>query len=253
MTSWNLSLVSALLYLLVAAAAGEPSCDNVEDFGSCANDAGNFCPSGVPCSCKNGKAFCSCPFYRGPNGNYWYLGNKCNQVWSTLDLIVVAVFPGVALAFVVAVTAQLIHFCKTKPPKNKTEKEKKTKSERKTTETHENKSFDPQEGSRSINPDPPQNTERPQSPIPRLNYYSDAPSAGYSEVRPQNQYNGYRGPEPDYPNYEPRGPQYSRFSGPPLPPDDYQQRSPEPYPPNAAWAQRSFHFGRPQVKTYNDY
>ncbi|XP_069841768.1 uncharacterized protein [Dendropsophus ebraccatus] len=246
MTSWNLSLVSALLYVLVAVAAGEPSCDNVEDFGSCTGDVRTFCPSGVPCSCKSGRPFCSCPYYKGPNGNYWYMGHKCDQLWSTLDMIVVAVFPGVALAFVVAVTAQLIHFCKTKP------KKKTNKSEQKTTETHVNKSFDPQEEPIRPNPTRSQDIEQP-SRLPRINYYSDEPPArgysGYFDERKQSQYNGYRNPEPDYPSYEPQGAQYSRFSGPVLPPSDYNQRPPEPNRPNAAWADRSFHFSRPQVVT----
>ncbi|XP_053330039.1 protein SSXT-like [Spea bombifrons] len=107
---------AVICYLLVMAAA-EPQCENVEDFGSCAGDPNNFCPPDIQCVCRDATPYCSCPYYRGPNGNYWYMGEKCDQLWNTLDLILVTVLPAVSLAFVVGVVAQLIHYCKTKPSK----------------------------------------------------------------------------------------------------------------------------------------
>ncbi|KAM3910522.1 uncharacterized protein RB166_019370 [Leptodactylus fuscus] len=275
MTSWNFSLFSAFLYFLVAATAGQPSCNNVEDFGRCTGDTDGFCHSDIPCSCKGGQPFCSCPFYRGPNGNYWYLGKKCDHLWSTLDMIVVAVFPGVALAFVVAITAQLIHFCKTKP-QNKTVKEPKKKSERKTTNTHQNEAFIPEEVARNQYPNIPRingleqvqpKIQAPQWDVPaaeapnprRMNYYNDMPparrSTNYFSEREQPQNFGFKLPEQDYDGYDLRGqkqnqPQNSRFM---IPPADYQQRGPEPSTHNAAWTNQSFSFARPQVRSNFDY
>jgi type III secretory pathway component EscS len=40
------------------------------------------------------------------------MGAKCDQLWSTLDLILVATLPGIGLALIVGVTIQTIHFCK---------------------------------------------------------------------------------------------------------------------------------------------
>ncbi|XP_075692733.1 uncharacterized protein LOC142659970 isoform X2 [Rhinoderma darwinii] len=272
MSSRDLWLFSSLLCLVVAAAAvGEPSCADVEDFGICGGATGDFCPRDIACSCKAGRPFCSCPNYRGPNGNYWYLGEKCDQLWSTLDMIAMCVFPGVALAFVVGVTAQLIHFCKTKP-KSKTEKEPKKKSERETTNTHQNQAFIPEvpprnqyeERSRGnvIVQAPPTvqtaqwNVPAAEPPNPRrLTYYSEEPSVNqstnYFERRQQSQNTGFRLPEQDY---EPRGQQqYSRFSAATHHPDDHQQRAPEPSSSNTGWANRPFSFGRPQLKTTYDY
>ncbi|KAM5145683.1 uncharacterized protein ACMZJ9_013057 [Mantella aurantiaca] len=129
------------------------SCDGVTEFGSCNGDTGGFCPKGIECTCKGGHAFCNCPNYRGPNADYWYMGEKCDQLWSTWDLVIMAVFPGVALSFVVAVIAQWIHYCKT-TAKIKTQQERKSKSERQTTETHLNQTFQSEEpGHNSRYPD----------------------------------------------------------------------------------------------------
>jgi len=45
---------------------------------------------------------------------YWYMGPKCNQLWNTLDLILVTVLPAVALVFLVVVISQCVHYCKGK-------------------------------------------------------------------------------------------------------------------------------------------
>ncbi|XP_044124893.1 uncharacterized protein LOC122919773 [Bufo gargarizans] len=274
MTSWSLSLASALLCFLVSVAVGEPSCEGVEDFGRCAGDKGDFCPRDIDCSCKSGRPFCSCPFYTGPNGNYWYLGEKCDHLWSTLDMIVIAVFPAAALAFVVAVTAQLIHFCKTKP-KSKKVKEPKRKSEREAIITHQNQAFIPEAspgnqyteqslGDFLTKSQPKAETSQWNAPAAKapkpygLKYYSDmAPadqSSSYIDGRQQPQYNDQRVPEQDYPSYEPRGQQqYSRFSGAMIPPADYQDKGPELSSPNAGWTNRPYSFGRPQVRSGYDY
>ncbi|XP_073445998.1 uncharacterized protein [Dendrobates tinctorius] len=266
----KLGLVSALLYL-VTVATGEPSCADVEDFGHCTGDTGDFCPSGIACSCRSSRPFCSCPYYTGPNGNYWYLGEKCDQLWSTLDMIVICVFPAVALAFIVAVTAQLIHFCKMKPY-SKTVKVAKN-LEIKRTSTYPNRTYVPDlEEVRQYKDQSMVNVQeqvqpkiqtaqwmapRADPPKPRrLNYYSDVPPVGrssnYFEGRQQSQNYGHRLPEQDFHGYDQQQ-QYSRISRAAPAPADYLQRSPEPSSPNTAWDSRPFSFARPQVKAVYDY
>lgn len=59
-----------------------------------------------------------CPNFRGQWGDYWYMGDKCEQLWNTVDLILVATLPGIALALIVGVVIQIIHYCKGKSKKN---------------------------------------------------------------------------------------------------------------------------------------
>ena len=59
-----------------------------------------------------------CQNFRGHWGDYWYMGEKCEQLWNTLDLILVATLPGITLALIVGVVIQIIHYCKGKPKKN---------------------------------------------------------------------------------------------------------------------------------------
>ncbi|KAM4020977.1 uncharacterized protein ACNLHF_001153 [Anomaloglossus baeobatrachus] len=267
MSSLRLGVVSAVLCVLVAVTSGEPSCADVEDFGPCTGDTGGFCPSGIACSCKSSQPFCSCPFYRGPNGNYWYLGAKCNQLWSTLDMIVLCIFPAVALAFVVGVTAQVIHFCKTKPHGRRVKEAKNL--ERKSTNTHKNLSYVPdpeisrqylersavnvQERVQPKIQTAPQNVPPAVLPKPRgLKYYSDAPpvarSSSYFEGRQQSQNSGSRVPEQEY-----EEPQYARVSRPAFAPANYPPLSPEPSSQSAAWDHRPISFGRPQIKPVYNY
>ncbi|XP_030066786.1 uncharacterized protein LOC115475169 [Microcaecilia unicolor] len=106
------------------------NCTSDTDFASCVGDTAYFCPKGIECSCKDGKPFCKCPYYRGQWGTYWYIGSKCDQLWNTLDLIVMVTLPGVALAFVVAVIAQAIHYCKSKKSNKKVKRDKSNRNQR---------------------------------------------------------------------------------------------------------------------------
>ncbi|XP_075041959.1 uncharacterized protein LOC142101394 [Mixophyes fleayi] len=226
MASWKLPVFSALIYCLVVTAAGQPSCVNVPDFGRCSGQTSYFCPEGIECSCKDGQAFCSCPYYKGPNTDYWYMGSKCDFLWSTWDLIIIVVCPAVALAFVVAVMAQLIHFCKTKSH-SKSEKEPKKKSERQTTNTHHNEAFVPDAHNISSYQDNPQ--------IPRAMPMNPSRSSYFADV-----------PQADYDFHDQRGPQqFPRVSMPTYPQDDYSQGFANP---RAGWANRSM---RPQFPAYN--
>uniref|UniRef100_A0A8C3RLQ7 Uncharacterized protein n=1 Tax=Chelydra serpentina TaxID=8475 RepID=A0A8C3RLQ7_CHESE len=77
-----------------------------------------FCPKDIVCGCKDNKPFCKCPYYRGLWGDYWYMGHKCEQLWNSLDLILVTVLPAVALAFLVGVIVQCVYYCKNKSNKS---------------------------------------------------------------------------------------------------------------------------------------
>ncbi|XP_078066518.1 uncharacterized protein LOC144492385 [Mustelus asterias] len=85
------------------------SCKNIGDYEPCLR---NTCPEYMPCYCKEEKEYCRCANFKGALGDYWYLGPKCDQQWSTLDLILVAVVPGICLALIVAVCMYSIYSCK---------------------------------------------------------------------------------------------------------------------------------------------
>ncbi|XP_063102220.1 uncharacterized protein LOC134475471 isoform X2 [Cavia porcellus] len=90
----------------------QPNCTSVANFDDCPGNVTDFCPENIVCACKDGEPFCKCPYFRGQWGNYWYMGAKCDQLWSTLDLILVATLPGVGLALILGVTIQMIRYCK---------------------------------------------------------------------------------------------------------------------------------------------
>ncbi|XP_057573604.1 meprin A subunit beta-like [Hippopotamus amphibius kiboko] len=96
----------------------QPNCTSVTDFDDCPGNITDFCPDNSVCACKDGEPFCKCPNFRGRWGNYWYMGTKCDQLWNTLDLILVAALPGIGLAFLVGVTIQTVHYCKKRSKKN---------------------------------------------------------------------------------------------------------------------------------------
>lgn len=96
----------------------QPNCTSVTDFDDCPGNVTDFCPKNIVCACKDGEPFCKCPNFRSQWRNYWYMGAKCDQLWSTLDLILVATLPGIGLALIVGVTIQTIHYCKKKSKEN---------------------------------------------------------------------------------------------------------------------------------------
>uniref|UniRef100_A0ABM5EW67 Uncharacterized protein n=1 Tax=Pogona vitticeps TaxID=103695 RepID=A0ABM5EW67_9SAUR len=101
---------TALLFLFVTA-----DCTHVADFDNCLGDVRDFCPRGIACGCKDQKPFCKCPSYRSLWQDYWYMGPKCDHLWSSLDLILIVALPAVTLSCVVAVTMQWINYCKSTP------------------------------------------------------------------------------------------------------------------------------------------
>ncbi|XP_050998432.1 uncharacterized protein LOC127185879 isoform X2 [Acomys russatus] len=96
----------------------QPNCTSVKDFDDCLGNTTDFCPQNIVCACKDEKPFCKCSNFRGQWGDYWYMGGKCEQLWNTLDLILVATLPGIALAVIVGVVIQIAHYCKGKSKKN---------------------------------------------------------------------------------------------------------------------------------------
>ncbi|XP_034638543.1 uncharacterized protein LOC117883386 [Trachemys scripta elegans] len=113
-----LPLIVLLSSVLLTEQASEPSCTDIADFGNCLGNTEGFCPKDIVCGCKGNKPFCKCPYFRGLWGDYWYMGHKCEQLWNTLDLILVTVLPAVALAFLVGVIIQCVYYCKNKSNKS---------------------------------------------------------------------------------------------------------------------------------------
>ncbi|XP_068103806.1 uncharacterized protein [Hyperolius riggenbachi] len=248
------------------------SCNGVPDFERCSGDTEDFCPRGIDCSCKAGHAFCSCPYYQGPNADFWYLGKKCDQLWSTLDLIAITVLPGVALAFIVAVTAQLIHYCKTKP-RSRPKTENRSEREHQTVHSHQNPSFQSEADPRYVDvplvnvPSPAAqklqgsaawSAPEQQNPPRKLNYYSETPPdhhfSNHVKPKPQQAQNfagpSFRYPQQDYDASEQRPTnQFPRGGVRVLPQADYSWGRPEPSSPNTNWTEESFSFRRPQLNT----
>ncbi|XP_040555525.1 uncharacterized protein LOC422270 [Gallus gallus] len=118
-----MSVLKVFFFVLLLAGdslSQEPNCTEVEDFSDCNGNTSSFCPANVPCQCKNEKPFCRCDYYREGWMEYWYMGPKCNQLWNTLDLILVTVLPAVALVFLVVVISQCVHYCKGKKARKQT-------------------------------------------------------------------------------------------------------------------------------------
>uniref|UniRef100_A0A8C5NW72 Uncharacterized protein n=1 Tax=Jaculus jaculus TaxID=51337 RepID=A0A8C5NW72_JACJA len=103
---------------LPQACCSQPNCTSVTDFDDCPGNVIDFCPKTIACACKDGKPFCKCPNYRGQWENYWYMGAKCDQLWSTLDLILIATLPGIGLAVMVALIIQTVYFCNKRTQKS---------------------------------------------------------------------------------------------------------------------------------------
>ncbi|XP_021009669.1 uncharacterized protein LOC110287368 isoform X1 [Mus caroli] len=113
-------MLTQMLFIswFLMAHCSQPNCTSVKDFNDCLGNTTGFCPESIVCACKDGKPFCKCPNFRGQWGDYWYMGEKCDQLWNTLDLVLVATLPGIALAIIVGVAIQIIHYCKGKSKKN---------------------------------------------------------------------------------------------------------------------------------------
>ncbi|XP_037389139.1 translation initiation factor IF-2 isoform X2 [Pygocentrus nattereri] len=83
-------------------------CTGVLDFALCKDsDTFNCNKSISACFCKSGKPFCRCNNFK----DEFYLGENCNQKWTTLTFALVASLPGITLALVVGVTVHIIHIC----------------------------------------------------------------------------------------------------------------------------------------------
>ncbi|XP_037978808.1 uncharacterized protein LOC119695056 isoform X2 [Motacilla alba alba] len=92
------------------------NCNGVGDFEACLDNTDEFCPENIPCMCKGGEPFCRCDYFRIGWKEYWYMGPKCNHLWNTLDFILVATLPGVALVLIVVVIFSAVYCLKVKQP-----------------------------------------------------------------------------------------------------------------------------------------
>ncbi|XP_078402289.1 uncharacterized protein LOC144683204 [Cetorhinus maximus] len=75
------------------------NCKNIRDYEPCLK---NTCPEYMPCYCREKEEYCRCINFKGPLGDYWNLGPKCDQQWNSLDLILIGVVPGICLTTIVA-------------------------------------------------------------------------------------------------------------------------------------------------------
>ncbi|XP_036436247.1 uncharacterized protein zgc:158432 [Colossoma macropomum] len=83
-------------------------CTGVMDFDPCKDSNSWNCNLNVSaCFCKSEKPFCRCNNFK----DEFYLGEDCNQKWTTLTFALVASLPGITLALVVGVTVHIIHTC----------------------------------------------------------------------------------------------------------------------------------------------
>uniref|UniRef100_A0A8C9MH54 Uncharacterized LOC108962060 n=1 Tax=Serinus canaria TaxID=9135 RepID=A0A8C9MH54_SERCA len=114
-----MSFLKVLLCVLLLAspllgATSQPNCNGVVDFEACLGNTDQFCPENIPCLCKDEEPFCRCDYYRMGWKEYWYMGPKCNHLWNTLDFILVATLPGVALVIIVVVIFSAVYCLKMK-------------------------------------------------------------------------------------------------------------------------------------------
>ncbi|XP_063278156.1 uncharacterized protein LOC134563801 isoform X2 [Prinia subflava] len=117
--SLRMSFLEVLLCVLVLASpllsdASQPNCTGVTDFQACLGNTDEFCPKNIVCQCKNEEPFCRCDYYRIGWQEYWYMGPKCNHLWRTLDFILVATLPAVALVLIVVVIFSIVNCLKMK-------------------------------------------------------------------------------------------------------------------------------------------
>lgn len=55
---------------------------------------------------------CRCDYFRVDWQEYWYMGPKCNHLWSTSDLILVTILPAVGLVIIVVGIFYSVYYCK---------------------------------------------------------------------------------------------------------------------------------------------
>ncbi|XP_043913067.1 uncharacterized protein LOC122789702 [Protopterus annectens] len=110
--------------------ANDTNCTGINDFQKCSSVSKDFCPSGISCLCKNQNPFCSCPNYKDGWIDYWYMGSRCEQLWSTIDLILIATLPAIALTMLVAVIMQIVNCCSQPKAPKTTQSQKQTSNQR---------------------------------------------------------------------------------------------------------------------------
>ncbi|XP_069062265.1 uncharacterized protein [Pleurodeles waltl] len=280
-----LLLLLVLSCSLLAAKASDPNCSNVRDFGKCLGTTTNFCPASIECACKDQKPFCKCPNYRESLTDYWYMGPKCEHLWNTLDLILVIVFPAVALASVASVTVQWIYYCKNRPKNYRKHASSRQMAGNEISLPKVNPAYIPEEHIKddfTLSYLPKQRTapdvaETERSRMPRSVSHANDQRYPHQEAifphvtrKPNTSYNAYSQnqrfsyedsvlPGQDYVERTPKHPMIPvatiprpKFNVPELPCEDYELN---PYPSNdhVQLSSKPYVMGRPQVKNHYDY
>ncbi|XP_038603718.1 uncharacterized protein LOC119929615 [Tachyglossus aculeatus] len=235
------------LFCSLQSADSQPNCTNVKNLEACDGDTTDFCPKSITCACQDQKPFCQCQNSRGKWGELWYMGTKCEQVWSTLDLVLVTVLPGLALTLIVAVTMQTVYYCRNK-------------------KAHQSRGRNPQEQHNPayLSDQPGQSLQmayakalRPtqsQLPVRSFSFMTQGATEEVSYSSPSYGQYGSREsfrPQTDYPARNPGPPRqlqpHAGFRSPGVPNPDYLQgeRHPMAYP--SAKSEQPFRVGRAQM------
>ncbi|XP_066571435.1 uncharacterized protein LOC136760088 [Amia ocellicauda] len=95
-------------------AASDIFCKDKQDFEPCARSSQfKQCSSAGSCYCRQNQPYCRCHNYNEGSVEFWYLGQGCDQLWSTTTLILVTTLPALALALLVGVLVQCVHYWRT--------------------------------------------------------------------------------------------------------------------------------------------
>ncbi|CAB1352641.1 unnamed protein product [Coregonus sp. 'balchen'] len=119
-------ILLCLIFLLPVTVIGQgttpdltTSCVGVKDFEVCRIHISPKCSDNSKCYCKDDKAFCRCNNYI----NMWYIGENCDFEWTILTFALVATLPGLALAAIVGVMVQCVHYSRKPAEKQKDQTE----------------------------------------------------------------------------------------------------------------------------------
>nr|XP_046163174.1 pollen-specific leucine-rich repeat extensin-like protein 2 [Oncorhynchus gorbuscha] len=114
-------ILLGLIFLLPVTVIGQYTspdltlCVGIKDFEVCRTHLPPKCSDKSKCYCKDNKAFCRCNNYI----NTWYIGENCDFEWTILTFALVATLPGLALAAIVGVTVQCVHYSRKPAEKQK--------------------------------------------------------------------------------------------------------------------------------------
>ncbi|KAL2095182.1 hypothetical protein ACEWY4_009901 [Coilia grayii] len=211
----------------------DPNCDGIEDYRPCKDTVGISCTENSICFCKDKKPYCRCNNFV----DEWFIGDNCEQKWTTATFALVASLPGIGLAILVGI---IVYFAVTflKGKKNKASKaNKKAAKNQQEAEMFKNMNFasDMQERPNS-NPlrhsMRPPNQPVPMTGVPENNYRMPPPQDRAAPSRPFSQpyspprnmhpsQDGLMAGPPMQSNRNMHPPLDGPMSGPPMQPNSY--------------------------------